>query len=85
VRGLSDITDYYLVATGNNPPHIKALVSELDHAMAPEGARCYRHAGTAESEWIVADYLDVVVHVFSPTTREYYDIERLWSDAKRIS
>jgi ribosome-associated protein len=60
-------------------------LSELDHALDPQGARCYRRAGTPESEWIVADYLDVVIHLFSPANRDYYAIERLWSDAKRLS
>lgn len=84
VRGLSSITDYYVIATGNNPPHIKALASELEHVLAQEGARRYRQNGTAESQWIVVDYLDAVVHVFSPQTRSYYALERLWGDAKRV-
>ena len=84
VRGLSDITDYYLIASGNNVPHIRALLGELDHALGPLGAKCFRKAGTADSEWVVADYMDVVIHVFSTVTREYYALERLWSDAPRM-
>ncbi|MFH0954286.1 MAG: ribosome silencing factor [Verrucomicrobiota bacterium] len=84
VRGLSSITDYYVIATGNNPPHIKALASEVERALAAEGARRYRQNGTAESQWIVVDYLDAVVHVFSPQTRSYYALDRLWGDAKKV-
>ncbi len=84
VRGLSDITDYYLIASGQNVPHLRALLSELDREIEPLDARSYRRAGTPESEWVVADYFDVVIHLFTPAHREYYALERLWSDAKRI-
>jgi ribosome-associated protein len=85
VRGLSDITDYYLIVSGNNVPHIKALRSELDRVLEPMGVKSYRRAGEPDSEWVVADYFDVVIHIFSAATRAYYDLERLWSDAKRVT
>lgn len=84
VRELSSVTDYYLVATGNNTPHLRALGQELEKSLGELGAKRYRQAGTPESEWIVADYLDVVIHLFTPRTREYYELERLWADAKRV-
>ncbi len=84
VRGISSITDYYLIATGNNSPHIKALVTELEKTLSLSGVRCYRRAGSPESEWIAADYLDTVVHIFSHATRDYYALEQLWNDAKRV-
>ena len=84
VRGLSSITDYYVIATGKNPPHIKALISEVERELTQAGVRRYRHSGTPESRWVVADYLDAVIHIFSPETRSYYALERLWSDAKRV-
>jgi ribosome-associated protein len=84
VRGVSSITDYYVIATGKNAPHIKALAGELEKDMAKAGVRAYRRTGTAESQWIVVDYFDAVVHVFSPEARSYYGLERLWSDAERV-
>jgi len=84
VKGLSSITDYYLVATGNNTPHLKALAESLERGMKALGSGKYRTAGTPESEWLVADYLDAVVHIFTPHMREYYDLERLWGDAKKV-
>ena len=84
VRKLSSVTDYYVVATGLNSPHIRALGNVVDEALAQEGVKHFRKAGSAESEWIVADYFDVVAHIFSPATRKYYELERLWSDAKVV-
>lgn len=78
------MTDYYLIATGNNTPHLRALGQELEKSLGELGVKCYRQAGTPESEWIVADYLDVVVHLFTPRMRDYYELERLWADAKRV-
>ncbi|MBU1693226.1 MAG: ribosome silencing factor [Verrucomicrobia bacterium] len=84
MRGLSSVADFYLVATGLNPPHLKALADELEKALARVGIRCFRRAGTPESGWVVADYLDAVVHIFSSNARVYYALERLWSDAPRM-
>ena len=72
VRGVSGFTDFFVVATGAAAPHLKALVKAL-----PKGA--YRVSGDPESGWIVADYVDVVVHVFSPEARAYYALEKLWA------
>lgn len=84
VRKLSNVTDYYLVATGNSPPHIKALSEEVVKVLKEAGVSCFRKSGTAESEWLVADFVDFVVHIFSPDMRKYYELEQLWSDAAVI-
>ena len=84
VRKLSSVTDYYLIATGRNSPHIKALINEAETVLSKEGLKHFRKAGTSESEWMVIDFMDLVVHVFSSTTRKYYELDRLWSDAKIV-
>lgn len=84
VRGLSDVTDFYVVATGNNNPHIKALWFECESVLEAHRGRAHRHAGKPESGWLVADYWDVVVHVFTPDARRYYALETLWRDAKLV-
>ena len=71
VRGKSSLADYFVVATGSAAPHLKALVKALPK-------KAYRVSGDPESGWIVADYFDVVVHVFSPEARAYYALEKLW-------
>lgn len=84
VTGLSPVTDYYVIVTGNSSPHLKALLAEVEKALREHGVRCFRSAGTPESGWIVADYLDFVVHVFTAELRDYYQLERLWNDAKVV-
>ena len=84
VHGLSSVTDYYLIATGNSSPHLKALATEVENAMESAGRTCYRRAGKPESQWVVADYLDFVVHIFTSETRGHYALERLWNDARVV-
>ena len=72
VRGKSGLTDCFVVATGAAAPHLKALVKALPK-------KAYRVSGDPESGWIVADYIDVVGHVFSPEARAYYALEKLWA------
>ena len=79
VRGKSSLADYFVVATGSAAPHLKALVAETQAAMKAAGVQSFRTSGDPESGWIVVDYFDVVVHVFSPEARAYYALERLWT------
>ncbi len=84
VRGLSTVTDFYLVATGTSAPHLKALVAETQRRMKELGVASYRLSGESDSGWVVVDYVHVVVHVFSPEARVYYAIEKLWATAKEV-
>jgi ribosome-associated protein len=79
VRGRSSVTDYFLLATGNSPPHLKALSNAVDAAMRDAHTRPYRKAGDPEGGWLLLDCLDVIIHVFSPEAREYYGLETLWA------
>ncbi len=84
VRSLSYITDFFVIVTGNNPPHLKALTEHVAFVTKANGFRAKGRSGTPESGWIVLDFVDVVVHVCSPETRAYYALEELWSDARPI-
>lgn len=79
VRGKSSLADYFIVATGAAAPHLKALIAESQAVMKEHGISSYRTSGDPESGWIVVDYIDIVVHVFSPEARAYYALERLWN------
>ena len=79
VRGQNSLTDWFVVATGVAAPHLKALIAESQAVMKKAGVASYRTSGDPESGWIVVDYIDVVVHVFSPEARAYYALERLWT------
>ncbi|MDD2598882.1 MAG: ribosome silencing factor [Kiritimatiellae bacterium] len=78
VREGSNITDFYVVASGNSAPHLKALLSEAGRHMKSCDVQTYRSSGESDSGWVVIDFLDVVLHVFSPEARAYYAIEKLW-------
>ena len=84
VRNISDLTDYTVIASGSSPPHLKALLSEVQHEMKQRGVLSHRKTGDPESGWLVLDYVDVVIHIFSPSLREYYAVEELWSQAPEI-
>ena len=84
VRGISGLTDAFVVATGTAAPHLKALVAGTEAAMKEAGLNAYRTSGDPQSGWIVVDYADVVVHVFSPEARAYYALEKLWTEAKPL-
>ena len=85
LRKVANISDYFVVATAANAPHLKALSDGLQRLFKNEQYEGYRAAGTADSGWIIADYYGVMVHVFSFEMRNLYDLEKLWKDAKRIT
>lgn len=84
VRGVSGLCDAFVVATGIAAPHLKGIISGVQGAMKDAGENSYRLSGDPESGWIVVDYVDVVVHVFSPEARAYYALEKLWDKAKPL-
>ena len=79
MRGENALADFYVVATGAAAPHLKALAAETQAAMKRESVNSYRTSGDPESGWIVVDYIDIIVHVFSPEARAYYALEKLWT------
>jgi ribosome-associated protein len=85
LREVANISDYFVVATAANAPHLKSLGDGLQRLFKNEQYEGYRAAGTGESGWIIADYYGVMVHVFSVEMRALYDLEKLWKDAKRIT
>lgn len=85
VRGLSSVTDFYVVATGTSAPHLKALISEVQRRMKAQGVVSYRTSGDSDSGWVVVDFVHALVHVFSPEARAYYAIEKIWSTAKELA
>jgi len=78
------VTDVFLIASGTSTRHVKTLVEDAEAALRELGRNPIRREGLEYGEWVLLDYGDVVLHVFNRETREYYDLERLWSDAPRI-
>ena len=85
LRELTPVFDYFVVATGTSKRQIHAMADEIEKVVKAELHDRRRGAeGYEEGRWIVLDYGDVMVHLFDPESREYWDIEQLWSDAQRI-
>lgn len=83
VRKQSPFTDYVVVATGQNGPHLKALVNKIRLKFKGVGLPCLRQSGAPDSGWIMADYFDVVIHLFLPETRAHYAFDDLFHDAPK--
>lgn len=84
IRGLTTLGDYFLLATGTSVPHVKALEEEVEDTLAREGLEPRRVEGAQTATWILMDYQDVILHIFTRETREFYNMERLWADAPRM-
>lgn len=85
MRGVCDFTDFFVIATGRNARQTKAIYDEVSGVLKREhGILPRSSAGVAEATWIVADYLDVVLHLFTPETRGFYRLEELWSDVPSV-
>ena len=85
VGDLFVITEVFVIATGNSRPHVQSLVDRVEELLNKEaGRKPLRDEGRPEAEWVLLDYGDIMVHVFQRSSREYYDLERLWRDAPVI-
>jgi ribosome-associated protein len=78
-------TDYFVICTGQNPRQTRAIYDEVHKALKTESRKLPATTDVGEAKWIVADYLDVVLHVFTPEARAYYALEDLWGDVPSIS
>ena len=85
VHELIVITDLFVICTGTSNRQVKTVVEEVEKALRALGHQPVRREGEQEARWVLLDYVDVVVHVFAEEEREYYDLERLWRDAPRVS
>lgn len=81
LKGITDIADHFVIATGNGGLHVKAIADHIrDESSASE--KPWHIEGYDNLKWVLLDYVDVVIHIFEKETRDYYDIERLWADAE---
>ncbi|MGH2807933.1 MAG: ribosome silencing factor [Actinomycetota bacterium] len=75
------ITDYFVICSGNTDRQVRTIADEVERQLAAHKVKPYRREGEREGTWILLDYVDFVVHVFRKEERDYYELERLWSDA----
>ncbi len=84
MEGVSNLMDYCVLVTGTSAPHLKALFGEVQKELKSSGVHCFRCSGDHESGWVVLDYVDVVIHIFSKAAREFYAVEELWTAAEEL-
>ena len=84
LRGLSTVSEYFVILTGTSDRHVQAVAENIIEAFKSIGVKTIGEEGLREGKWVLLDYGEIVVHVFLEPVREYYDIERLWIDAPRL-
>jgi ribosome-associated protein len=85
VSDLTILAHYFILASGGSSTQVKALADEVEHKLKEKGEAPKRTEGYNGANWIVLDYVDVVVHIFHEETREFYDLERLWQDGEFLN
>lgn len=85
VEELTTLCDYFIICSGTSTPHMNAIYEEIDFKLSEEGIKPAAREGLGNPGWVLLDYGDVIVHIFNENSREFYSIERLWSDAEEIN
>jgi ribosome-associated protein len=83
LRKIASFTEFFLICTGTNPRQVQAISDAVEERLRASGKRPLHTEGYSSAEWILLDYGDFIVHVFSSASRRFYDLERLWRDAER--
>ena len=84
VRGIVSFADYFVMCSGQSNRQINAIYDEILYSLKKEGILPHHREGTVDSGWLLLDYGNVVIHIFSPTEREYYQLDKLWSQASPV-
>ncbi len=84
LQGVTDMTDYFVIASGTSDTHVRSIGEHIVSEMKKEGVRVHHVEGVQQGRWVLLDFVDFVVHIFHPTLRNFYQIERLWSDAEVV-
>src|SRR5208283_2556012 len=80
----SGFTDFFVLCSGTNPRQVQAIADDVEQKLSAVGVRPKHTEGYTQADWVLMDYVDFVVHVFSESARKFYDLERLWKSAKRL-
>ncbi|MCX8056978.1 MAG: ribosome silencing factor [Ignavibacteria bacterium] len=83
LRKVTSITDYFVICSGTVEQHIKAIKDNIIEKLSEKGINYWHIEGELAHTWVLIDYVDVVVHIFHPSARDYYKLEKLWADAKQ--
>ncbi len=83
-REVCSFTDYFVICSGDSDRQIKTIYEETEHILKREGILPHHHEGAVDSGWLLLDFGDVIVHIFAPSEREYYQLDKLWSRASTV-
>jgi len=81
LKNVALFADYFVICSADSDIQVKAISDEIDDKLREQGIRCWHKEGLKALQWVLLDYVDIVVHIFKKEAREYYNLERLWSDA----
>jgi ribosome-associated protein len=84
ISGIATFANFFLICTGESSRQMQAIADEVEQRLKANGIRPSHVEGYQNAEWILMDYIDLVIHIFSKNARAYYDLERLWRDGKRL-
>jgi len=84
LRGISPVTDYFVIATGSSDRQMRSVADDISRHGASVGQKVWHVAGREAADWIVMDFVDVVVHLFDEEHRRYYDLELIWGEAPSV-
>jgi ribosome-associated protein len=85
LHGVTDMTDYFVVASGTSDTHVRSVAQHVVEELAARGVKVQSVEGMSQGRWVLLDYVDFVVHVFHPSLRAFYQLERLWGDAPALA
>jgi len=84
LRGLSSITDFFVICSGNSDTHVEGIANNIEENLEEHSAKLWHREGGRKATWILLDYIDAIVHIFTEEVRDFYGLERLWGDALRV-
>jgi ribosome-associated protein len=84
LKGVSDMTDCFLIASGTSDTHVRSIAEHVMTELRKQGMRAHHVEGLSQGRWVLLDYVDFLVHIFHPTLRDFYQLERLWGDAEVV-
>ena len=82
LKGISSLTDYFIICSSDSDPQTRAITNHIKKDLSKIKIKPFQIEGLTHMDWILMDYFNIVIHIFKKETREFYDIERLWADAK---
>ncbi len=85
IKDLTVIADYFVICTGRNSNQISSICDEIEEKLKDQGIKAGHIEGLRSNNWILMDYGSVIVHIFSPADRDFYQLDKIWADAKKLS